>query len=130
VARPQDTVSGPWLDISVGSVRRGLDPIDSLLTRYQEWKKLTAAEPAPSGEEKLLQVQIRDGLISISGAIAENPDQLTLSSLNGFHYTLVETATGSRRYQLPDQLIHGVYILSVRSGAHIRSQKILIGRSN
>jgi hypothetical protein len=114
----------------VGSVRPGLDPIDSLLTRYQEWKKLTAAEPPPAGEEKSLQVQIRDGFLIISGGIAENPDQLILSSLNGFQYPLVETSAGSRRYTLPDQLIHGVYILSVRSGSHIRSQKIVLGRSH
>ncbi len=130
VARPQDTLTGPSLDISVGSVRPGLDPIDSLLTRYQEWKKLTAAEPPPAGEEKSLQVQIRDGFLTISGGIAENPDQLTLSSLNGFQYPLVETSAGSRLYTLPDQLIHGVYILSVRSGSHIRSQKIVLGRSH
>lgn len=128
VARPQDTLTGLWLDISVGSTRPGLDPIDSLNTRYQEWKKLTSVHAAPEEAQENFQFWVRDGLLILGDGIFENPDQLTLSGLNGISHTLKETAAGSRRYALPDSLIRGVYILSLRSGAHIRSQKILLGR--
>jgi uncharacterized Ntn-hydrolase superfamily protein len=124
VAKPNNTDDSLYLDINVGSTRAGLDPIDSLETRYKQWKKISTIEEI--FDDIRLTYNAKNKSLLIKFNQVEKIKSINLNAIaDGM--VLLKNIPINKEYYLNKNLLSGIYILSIEyTDGRISSKKILI----
>ena len=124
VAKPNNSDDSLYLDINVGSTRDGLDPIDSLETRYKQWKKISSLDVVI--DDFKLKYNAKNKTLVINSDQVKKVKSINLnSSTNGI--TILKNIPVNKEYNLNKNLPSGIYILSIEyTDGRISSKKLLI----
>ncbi|HUN15814.1 MAG TPA: DUF1028 domain-containing protein [Saprospiraceae bacterium] len=124
VAKPNNSDDSLYLDINVGSTRDGLDPIDSLETRYKQWKKISTLDVVI--DDFKLKYNAKNKTLVINTDQVKKIKSINLNtSTNGI--TILKNIPVNKEYNLNKNLPSGIYILSIEyTDGRISSKKLLI----
>ncbi|MBK9270072.1 MAG: DUF1028 domain-containing protein [Saprospiraceae bacterium] len=127
VARPTDLPGEFFLDISVGSVRRGLDPIDSLDTRYEAWKTIQSnADPKGENTGFNFKLWIQGRQIIVESTVDAIVQEMTLFDQTGQAFVLQNSDSKQNIFVLPDVIKPGTYVILIKGMDQWSSRKLVI----
>jgi len=127
VARPTDLPEEFYLDISVGSVRRGLDPIDSLDTRFAAWKIIQSTrDPKAEKSEFVYKLLVQGRQIIVESSVDAQVQELTLFDQTGKAFVLQNRDSKQNIFLLPDAIKPGTYVVMIKGMDQWSSRKLVI----
>jgi len=127
VARPTDLPEEFYLDISVGSVRRGLDPIDSLDTRFAAWKIIQSTrDPKAEEPEFVYKLLVQGRQIMVESSADAQVQELTLFDQTGKAFVLQNRDSKQNIFLLPDAIKPGTYVVMIKGMDQWSSRRLVI----
>ena len=129
VAKPGDSDGSYFLDLNVPSTAFGVEPIDSLLTLFDEWKATTGiGDPGSEPFEVMVFPNPTGGNITFSIKGVERPETLTLLLFDSVGKLVSEQRFESHRLEIARKnLKTGVLIYELlQNGEALKKGSVVI----